>query len=289
MLRVLVLTVTLVALALGTAAGVSAAMGDPQVAAMQTALVAHGTYGGSIDGHSGPQTEAAIAAFQVSKGLAQTGLADTRTVELLGGPTRAPSIKPALKIGDRGWDVAALQFTLAWHGFPSGAIDGDFGPRLERALLRFQRRARLAIDGVAGPGTFQALERRIPKARIRLSWPVDATTGDTFGPRGTRFHAGLDFPAQRGQGVFAAAAGHVSYAAVQKGGHGRLIVVRHRRGVSTAYAHLSRIDVSVGQRVRRGERIGLIGSSGRSTGPHLHFEAYARGALVDPLRSLARR
>jgi murein DD-endopeptidase MepM/ murein hydrolase activator NlpD len=63
-------------------------------------------------------------------------------------------------------------------------------------------------------------------------------------------------------------------------------VISHTRGVETWYAHLRRIDVSPGQHVRRGTVIGLVGSTGRSTGPHLHFEVRVRGAVTDPLRAL---
>jgi murein DD-endopeptidase MepM/ murein hydrolase activator NlpD len=70
------------------------------------------------------------------------------------------------------------------------------------------------------------------------------------------------------------------------GSFGNAVVVRHERGVRTLYAHLSRIDVGLLERVSTGTRLGLVGSTGRSTGPHLHFEVRVRGAAVDPLRAL---
>lgn len=285
MARVLVVIGTVLLLALSGATA-NAAMGDPQIAALQVALAAQELYHGSIDGLTGPQTEAALLAFQGGAGLEQTGVADDATVQALGGPSRSLTHGHAVRLGDVGWEVAALQFRLAWHGFPSADVDGAFGPRLERSVTRFQRWAHLTADGIVGPSTLAALERGLPRARLAISAPVAAPFGDLFGPRGSRFHAGVDFPAERGTSVTAAAGGRVAYADLREGGHGNLVVVRHRRGVRTFYAHLSRIDVVVGQRVSRGEQLGLVGSTGRSTGPHLHFETRLRGALVDPLRSL---
>ena len=83
----------------------------------------------------------------------------------------------------------------------------------------------------------------------------------------------------------AAAAGRVVWAA-WRDGWGRLVVLAHRRGVRTLYAHLSRIDVRLRQRVAAGSPIGLVGATGEATGPHLHFEVRLRGAAVDPLTAL---
>ena len=112
---------------------------------------------------------------------------------------------------------------------------------------------------------------------------------DGFGPRGLRFHAGLDMPAPSGTGVAAVAPGRVAYAGWRAGGWGRLVVVAHRAGVRSLYAHLSRIDVRLGERVETGFQLGLVGATGDATGPHLHFEVRVRGAAVDPLPALAPR
>jgi murein DD-endopeptidase MepM/ murein hydrolase activator NlpD len=100
------------------------------------------------------------------------------------------------------------------------------------------------------------------------------------------FHPGLDLPAPAKAPVLAAADGRVSYAGLHPGGYGKLVVVAHGSGVRTLYAHLAAIDVAVADRVARGERVGLVGSTGDSTGPHLHFEVRVRGAAVDPLDAL---
>ncbi len=99
------------------------------------------------------------------------------------------------------------------------------------------------------------------------------------------FHAGLDFAAPRGTRVRAPAAGVVRFAG-RRGAFGRLVEIDHGGGLVTRFAHLSRILVRRGARVRRGEPVGVVGSSGRSTGPHLHYEVRVDGRAVDPLTFL---
>jgi murein DD-endopeptidase MepM/ murein hydrolase activator NlpD len=110
--------------------------------------------------------------------------------------------------------------------------------------------------------------------------------GDRFGPRGSRFHAGIDLRAGAGARVRAARAGTVAFAGWRSGGFGRLVVVRHAGGVRTLYAHLGRLGVREGRRVRAGTALGRVGSSGFATGPHLHFELRLRGAAANPLPAL---
>jgi murein DD-endopeptidase MepM/ murein hydrolase activator NlpD len=183
--------------------------------------------------------------------------------------------------------VAALQFLLAWHGFPAAAFDGVFGWHTDGALRRFQRWAHLTPDGVAGLATFAALRRLPAHCPIALAWPLrTARMGDRFGPRGRRFHAGIDLIAPRGTPVGAAAPGRVTFAGRRAGGWGNLVVIAHSHGVQTMYAHLSRVIARVGERVAIGTRVGTVGATGDATGPHLHFEVRLRGAAVDPVRSL---
>jgi len=100
--------------------------------------------------------------------------------------------------------------------------------------------------------------------------------------RYTRMHAGVDFRGRTGQPVYAVTDGTVVFAG-RHGGHGNYIKLNHGGGLQTGYAHLSRFAVSSGQRVRRGQVIGYVGSTGLSTGPHLHYELYRNGKTVDPL------
>jgi peptidoglycan hydrolase-like protein with peptidoglycan-binding domain len=262
------------------------AYGSPGVAAVQVTLRARGFYGGTIDGVRGPRTVRAVRAFQRRAGLAADGIVGPRTRAALGRFARRRIGARPMWPGMRGWDVAALQFMLAWHGFPSGAMDGYFGPRTHSALYRYQRWKRLGADGVAGPVTLRSLRSGPPRPPVSLSRPVGGGIGDRFGPRGNRFHTGLDFSAWYGARVRAARSGRVAYAGWDSGGYGYLVIVRHGRGIRTWYAHLSRISVGFGQRVGRGSRVGAVGASGRATGPHLHFELRVRGAAVNPLPAL---
>jgi peptidoglycan hydrolase-like protein with peptidoglycan-binding domain len=284
----------LIAATLATAIGLlpllgadeAAARGRANVAALQVGLHSRGLYGGTIDGFYGPRTRRAVRRLQRRARIAVDGIAGARTHRALGRRGRPRLGRRAIRHGMSGWDVAALQFLLAWHGFPSGSFDGVMGAHTDRALRRFQAWAGIGADGIAGARTVRAVRGRSPRSPLRLRRPVRHTPiGDRFGPRGTRFHAGVDFPAPTGWNVRAAGNGRVRFTGYISG-YGNAVVLAHRRGVRTLYAHLSRILVRRGQRVRGGRRIALVGSTGFSTGPHLHFEVLVRGANVDPLSAL---
>ena len=260
------------------------AAGDPEVAALQVGLRQHGFYAGTVDGVLGGSTVDAVRRFQSRRGLSVDGVPGARTRSALGLYGRqAPLGRRVLAAGMRGWDVAALQFALAWHGFPSGGFDGHLGASTVRALRAFQAWSGLVADGRAGPQVLAALRSPAPVCPIGLAHPVAGPYGDGFGPRGNRFHAGLDYPAGAGAAVAAAASGRVTFAGRYGGGWGRLVVVDHGQGTKTWYAHLSRIAARVGQYLRTGQLLGRVGSSGNASGPHLHFEVQVRGATVDPL------
>ena len=125
---------------------------------------------------------------------------------------------------------------------------------------------------------------RIAAERAPFAMPVfdshRMTSG--FGVRWGRLHAGLDFAAPVGTPIYATADGVVTEAGWSSG-YGRLIKIQHEFGIETRYGHLNAIRVDVGQRVSRGERIGDMGNSGRSTGPHLHYEIRVGGEAVNPL------
>jgi hypothetical protein len=267
-------------------APVAAASRDAGVAALQVALRAHGLYAGSIDGVDGPKTTRAIRSFQRRAGLAPDGIPGERTRRALGRYGRHLLGSRPLTRGAAGWDVAALQFLLAWHGFPSSTIDGGLGVHTERALRRFQHWAGLRPDGVAGAQTFAALRRPPARCPIALAWPVAGRIGDGFGPRGNRFHAGIDLVARAGTPARAAGPGRVVFAGRARGGWGKLVVLAQARGVRTLYAHLRTVRVRLRQTVGAGTRLGTVGATGNATGPHLHFEVRLRGAAVDPRAAL---
>lgn len=252
------------------------------VAALQVALRAERTYAGTVDGVRGPQTAAAVRRFQARRGLLVDGVAGPATRRALGRRGRPRLGSRVLRAGARGWDVAGLQFLLARHGFPSGSVDGRLGPRTAAALLRFQAWAGLAADGLAGAGTLGRLRAPPPGSPLVFAVPLSAPVGDGFGPRGDAFHPGIDFPVRTGTTVHAAGRGCVSFAGWSSGGYGNLVIVTHRLGMTSYYAHLSAIGVRRGACVVAGTPIGRAGSTGYSSGPHLHFELRLRGAAVPP-------
>jgi murein DD-endopeptidase MepM/ murein hydrolase activator NlpD len=192
----------------------------------------------------------------------------------------------AVRTGASGARVRALQLELAWHGFPSGRIDGRYGPQLSEAIRGFQRSVGIAPSGEVGPATLRALSEPALGSPITLTWPVLAPIGDAFGPRGHWFHAGIDLLAPADTPVIAAAPGWVTWAGWRAGGWGKLVVVRHADGVQTLYAHLDSISVRTGWVVSGGTVLGRVGATGNATGPHLHFEVHVRGAAIDPLSAL---
>jgi murein DD-endopeptidase MepM/ murein hydrolase activator NlpD len=122
-------------------------------------------------------------------------------------------------------------------------------------------------------------------------WPVIGHLTGTFGQRMDpfsgegAFHTGVDISSQYGDSVRATADGIV-IGASERAGYGRLVVIDHGFGLSTYYGHLSTLNVVVGQQVRRGDVVGNVGVSGRSTGPHVHYEVRINGAPVNPMRYL---
>ena len=178
--------------------------------------------------------------FQRRAGLTPDGVPGTQTRMALGRYGEHVLGSRPLTRGAAGWDVAALQFLLAWHGFPSATIDGGLGEHTERALRHFQRWAGLEPDGVAGATTYAALRRAPASVRSRSPGQSPRRSATPFGPRGNRFHAGIDILPHRDAGRSRRCRPrHVGGLAA--GGWGNLVVVAHADGVRTMYAHLSSI------------------------------------------------
>ena len=286
-----------IALALGCVLVFSApAAAGPKVAAVQVALKRVGLYNATVDGIRGPLTKAAIVSFQRRHGLAVDGVVGPQTRAAFGKRGRPAFGSRTMKRGDRGWDVAAMQYILARRGYPPGAIDAVFGPMTDTAVRNFQHAYGLSSDGLAGPMTIQALRRgRASRGApggttpvsgpVRLLRPVPGPIGDHFGaPRqGGRTHTGLDFPVGHGTPVRAAGVGVVEFAGWNSGGYGNLVVVRHRLGYTTWYAHQSSVATARGQTVTGGTLLGYVGATGNVTGPHLHFELRKNAVPIDPM------
>jgi hypothetical protein len=169
----------LIVLAILVAALISArppgAIANPQIPGLQVALRARGLYLGPIDGIAGPRTARAVKIFQRRHGLVVDGVAGRHTRRALGRLGRPLFGRRTLRVRMVGWDVSVLQFLLTRRGFRTKVIDGYFGWETHRAVRRFQRRQGLAVDGIAGRRTMQALRsgrrRRALRPRVRPASP----------------------------------------------------------------------------------------------------------------------
>ncbi|MCT8139993.1 M23 family metallopeptidase [Anaerobacillus sp. CMMVII] len=123
----------------------------------------------------------------------------------------------------------------------------------------------------------------------QLGWPaVGGYISSYQGMRWGRFHRGIDIARPSNRNILAADNGTVSFAGWDGGGYGNKIIINHNNGMTTLYAHLASIDVRVGQTVAKGQKIGVMGSTGNSTGVHLHFEVTQNGNLKNPMEFLNR-
>ena len=186
-------------------------------------------------------------------------------------------------LADLGLDLGKIAPPL-----PARASGGPFVPAIAGSISGFDRQL-YRIKLVRGQ--VERLTRTLGAVPIRkpMLGELDSTSG--FGMRTDPFlrapamHTGLDIRADTGEPARATAAGTVTIAG-WNGGYGKMVEVDHGNGFATRYAHLSAIDVEVGHTIRIGQIVGRVGSTGRSTGPHLHYETRVDGDPVDPQRFL---
>jgi murein DD-endopeptidase MepM/ murein hydrolase activator NlpD len=151
----------------------------------------------------------------------------------------------------------------------------------ERALIRIN----------VARAEAEELSRNLASIPLRKPVTGEIDISSTFGARMDPFlripamHTGIDFRGEVGDPVYATAAGTIS-AAGWSGGYGRMVEIDHGNGLATRYGHLSQITVAVGDKIRAGQEVGRMGSTGRSTGPHLHYETRIDGEAVDPQKFL---
>jgi hypothetical protein len=185
--------------------------------------------------------------------------------------------------------LADLGVDLGRGASVEGGVGGPFVPVvLNKEALGFERQLHRIKSARAMVARLTHAISSIP-LRKPVDGDIDPASG--FGVRMDPFtsspamHTGLDLHGETGDPVRATADGKVTSAG-WSGGYGRVIDIDHGNGMSTRYGHLSAIDVRVGQSIRTGQIIGRIGSTGRSTGPHLHYETRVRGGAVDPQKFL---
>jgi murein DD-endopeptidase MepM/ murein hydrolase activator NlpD len=185
--------------------------------------------------------------------------------------------------------LADLGLNLGPRGSSDAPVGGPFVPyRLAATATAFERQ--IHRIGLARAQA-EKLTRTMVAVPIRKPVMGDIDTTSGFGVRIDPFlgrpamHTGLDFRGNTGEPIRATASGTVTVAG-WSGGYGRMIEIDHGNGLSTRYGHLSQIDVTVGQSIKIGQIIGRLGSTGRSTGPHLHYETRINGEAVDPQKFL---
>ncbi len=213
--------------------------------------------------------------------LRAAGLPSAAILSLIRGLSHTVDLQRDLRAGDR--------FTVLFERFrsPDGALLKE-GSALFLDLALADRRLRIWRHTRADGTTDWFDERGQSLRRALLRTPLDgARITSGFGMRThpilgfDRHHRGVDFAAPAGTPVFAAGDGTVTFAG-WRGDYGRTVMIRHAGGFDTLYAHLSAITVRPGARVRQGQVIGRVGSTGLATGPHLHFEVHRNRVAIDP-------
>ena len=134
-----------------------------------------------------------------------------------------------------------------------------------------------------------AKKKKTPTVKPRrgvLIWPTKGTLTSSFGKRNGRKHEGIDIAAPKGTPIYSAADGEVVFSGWGPTGYGKMVIIKHQHHLTTVYAHNSKILVKKGVRVKQGQKISLMGSTGRSTGPHLHFEVRNDTEPKNPIKYL---
>lgn len=147
----------------------------------------------------------------------------------------------------------------------------------------------LAIPGVKAQVTITSKANKISSRYTNnfLKVPTKGVLTSLFGMRGSEFHTGIDFANEPGTPIYAVQGGKVIFVG-WKGNYGKTVIIDHLNGYRTLYGHNGKIFVKAGQQVSAADVIALMGNTGRSTGPHLHFEIYKNGQIVNPMGYLSR-
>ena len=187
----------------------------------------------------------------------------------------AASAAETLSVATSGATSTAISVSVIAQGGPFQSARSAFDPKFKALFLGWKR-----LDPVQ-PGTIAIPSAKpVPAAQARFTSGF-GTRSDPF--KATRaMHSGIDLAGPVGTSIYATADGYVGRAGVV-GGYGNLIELEHGKSIQTRYGHLSSILVRSGQRVKRGDLIGRMGSTGRSTGSHLHYEVRVDGRAVNPI------
>jgi murein DD-endopeptidase MepM/ murein hydrolase activator NlpD len=214
----------------------------------------------------------------------------TRSAQAAGAPARA--IQDYLKVISQRTSLSSIrpidQFDIIVDYKRAETGEVKVGELLYAGMDRDGKSNIQMLKWTVGGNTQWFEASGVGESKGTLSRPVNGPVTSGFGPRRhpilgyMRMHAGLDFKAGYGQPIYAVSDGVVAFAG-RNGGYGNFVRLNHSGGLASGYGHMSRIAARPGGKVRRGQIIGYIGSTGLSTGPHLHYELYRNGRAINPM------
>ncbi len=196
-----------------------------------------------------------------------------------------------VKAGETGFDIA-IEYGVPWSVI---AVANGIDPKAplrtgQKLAIPTVSKARAEASPSATPVATPTVSPANATLPVQLAWPVQGPVRRGFAPRGKRnYHDGIDISAEEGTAVRASAAGRVIYAEVGPSEYGNTVIIHHGKRWTTTYAQLSRITVKNGERVKAGERVGLVGHSGNSRDDGLHFEVRHNREALDPEEALPAR
>jgi LysM repeat protein len=244
-----------------------------------------------IKDDAAPAGQRTLTIHKVVEGESLSGIADHYGIDIDTIYSANPGIEELIYPGE---ELVILPQRGAIHIVQAGdtlwAISRDYGVEISEIISANGKTEELLI---AGEKLFIPGGRRMRKAvptpsrggDLRFHWPAAGELASGFGYRWGRLHNGIDLAAETGAPVTASQGGYVTYAGWWSG-YGYTVILDHYHGYTSLYGHLSDYNVVTGEYVSAGARIGKIGSTGYSTGPHLHFEIRYQGAPINPLSVL---
>ncbi|MDI6618746.1 MAG: peptidoglycan DD-metalloendopeptidase family protein [Clostridiales bacterium] len=203
------------------------------------------------------------------------------------------NVETVLKVNtDEGipYNVTYINDSSLYKGQTKVVNSGEYGVnRTVKQLKKFNGKVTeskiLSTSTVKDPVArvvAQGTKEKVVVGSGNFSWPTNGHISSGYGYRGGEFHQAVDIAAPYGSAIYASDSGKITYAGWESG-YGKLIIINHGNGFVTYYGHCSSINVSVGQAVNRGSRIGSVGMTGDATGPHVHFEVRVNGVRRNPL------
>ena len=196
----------------------------------------------------------------------------------LGACATGPGVYHTVKEGETLWRISKT------YGIEMQTI-AEYNEIYDPNLI--YKGQRLFIPGVKKTKEVKVSPNEMSVGEIAVNkgyfgWPTDGLVYSLFGIRWGRMHKGIDISGRSGTPIVAPREGRVSFAG-WKGGYGNTVIIEHPDNFKTLYGHMKAIKVKVGDKVKLGDVIGLMGSTGKSTGPHLHFEVHKDGVARNPL------